>query len=115
VQKREGARRQGTQPSAPLAAYVGRYTDAIYGDAEVTLVENALHVTLLPSKRRLHGAMAHWHHDTFRVDWPDRFLPFALVRFDFDHAAGVAAFRIDCPIADFDFAALDFRKQPAAK
>jgi CubicO group peptidase (beta-lactamase class C family) len=115
VQKREAARRQGTQPSAPLAAYVGRYTDAIYGDAEVTLVENALHVTLLPSKRRLHGALAHWHHDTFRVDWPDTFLPFALVRFDFDHAASVAGFRIDCPIADFDFAALDFRKQPAAK
>jgi CubicO group peptidase (beta-lactamase class C family) len=110
VAERAAARRPGTAPSRPLADYVGRYEDTIYGPAEITLVEGRLQITLLPSRRRLFGAMEHWHHDTFRVDWPDRFLPFGLVRFELDHQGAVSGFRIDCPIADFDFAALDFRR-----
>jgi CubicO group peptidase (beta-lactamase class C family) len=113
TEDREAARRPGTSPSLALSAYTGRFEDAIYGPAEVTLVDDHLHVALLPSKRRLSGALQHWHHDTFRVDWPDRFLPFGLVRFELDHLGAVAGFRIDCPIADFDFGALDFRRASA--
>jgi CubicO group peptidase (beta-lactamase class C family) len=113
VEKREKARQPDTVPSQPLANYTGRYEDATYGPAEVALRDGKLHVVLVPSQRRLFGELVHWHHDTFRVDFPDRFLPFALFRFDFDHEGAVAGFRIDCPIADFDFAALDFKKQPA--
>lgn len=112
VQKREAARIAGTQPSLPLAAYAGRYTDKVYGDAEIALVEDHLQITLLPSRRRMFGALSHWHQDVFRVDFPDRFLPFALVRFALDVEGKVAAFAIDCPIADFDFGALDFRRAP---
>ncbi|MCA8949239.1 MAG: serine hydrolase [Planctomycetes bacterium] len=111
VARREAQRLEGTKPRLPLADYTGRYEDETYGPAEVTLDGDALHVVLLPSRRRLHGTMSHWHDDTFRVDFPDRFLPFALFRFDFDFAGKVAGFRIDCPIADFDFGALDFRKR----
>jgi hypothetical protein len=110
---REAARVPGTQPR-PLADYVGRYEDAIYGPAEVVLDGEVLTITLLPSRRRLHTTLQHWHHDTFRGDWPDKFLPFALVRFDLDHAGTVAGLRIDCPIADFDFGALDFRRVAAS-
>ena len=112
---RQAQRVADTKPTLALQDYVGRYEDAIYGPAEVTLDGETLSVTLLPSKRRLHGAMAHWHHDTFRVDFPDRFLPFALFRFELGTDGKVAGFRIDCPIADFDFAALDFRRVRAAK
>jgi len=114
VQKREAARITGTQPSLPLAAYAGRYEDAVYGPAEVRLDGEQLHIVLLPGKRRLFGALSHWHQDVFRVDFPDRFLPFALVRFTLDVDGKVAGFRIDCPIADFDFAALDFRRTGSA-
>ena len=110
-QKREQQRKEGTKPSLPLASYVGRYEDAIYGPAEIELKDGALHLTFLPSKRRIFGTLAHWHFDTFRTDFPDKFLPFALVRFELDTTGGVAGFRVDCPIADFDFGALDFRKQ----
>jgi CubicO group peptidase (beta-lactamase class C family) len=111
VEKRTAARHKDTKPSLPLAAYGGRYVDAIYGTAEIGLDGEQLQIVLLPSRRRLSGAMQHWHHDTFRVDWPDRFLPFALVRFDVDHTGAVAGFHIDCPIVDFDFGALDFRRR----
>ncbi|MBL8753761.1 MAG: serine hydrolase [Planctomycetes bacterium] len=110
IAAREAARHADTQPTHALAAYAGRYEDAIYGPAEVTFADDRLSLVLLPSKRRLHTTLAHWHHDTFRGDWPDKFLPFALVKFDLDHAGKVAGFRIDCPIADFDFGALDFRR-----
>lgn len=109
---RKKQQQAGTQPTLPLAQYVGHYSDSIYGPAQVELQDGALRVTLLPSKDKLFGTMAHWHHDVFRVDFPDAFLPFALFRFDFDHAGKVAGFRIDCPIADFDFAALDFKRVP---
>ena len=112
---REAKRVADTKPSLAMKDYVGRYEDAIYGPAEVTLDGDTLRVVLLPSKKRLFGAMAHWHHDTFRVDFPDRFLPFALFRFELGTDGKATGFRIDCPIADFDFGALDFRRVAAAK
>lgn len=117
VQQREAQRQKDTQPSLPLAAYAGRYEDSIYGPATIEVQGDKLHLVLLPSKRRIFGDLVHWHRDTFRTDFPDKFLPFALIRFDFDHAGAVSGFRIDCPIADFDFAALDFKKveEKAAK
>lgn len=115
VKRREAARQPDTHPSLPATAYVGSYVDAIYGPAQIAAAGEQLTITLLPSRRRLHGALQHWHHDTFRVDWPDKFLPFGLVRFEIDHEGKVAGFRIDCPIADFDFAALDFRRQNQPK
>ena len=64
----------------------------------------------MPAKHRIFGKMKHWHNDTFRVDFPDKFLPFALVTFAFDSAHNIEGFTIDCPIADFDFGALNFRR-----
>ncbi|GAB4148853.1 MAG: serine hydrolase [Planctomycetota bacterium] len=108
--EREARRVPGTKPSLPLEAYAGRYEDEVYGPAEVSLAEGRLHVVLLPSRRRLHGDLSHWHLDVFRVDFPDRFLPFALFRFEIGTGGEVEGFRIDCPIPDFDFGALDFRR-----
>ncbi len=110
VAKREAARLPNTKPSLPLGAYAGHYADKVYGDAEVTLDKEQLRVVLLPSKRRLFGPMSHWHQDVFRVDFPDRFLPFALFRFELDTEGKVTGFAIDCPIADFDFGALEFHR-----
>ncbi len=111
IRQREAQRIADTKPSLPLADYTGSYEDEVYGPAEIELVGDALQVVLVPSKRRLFGTMSHWHRDTFRVDFPDKFLPFALFRFDFDHEGKIAGFRIDCPIADFDFGALAFKRQ----
>ncbi len=114
AEQRAARRVVGTHPSKDLAAYAGSYTDAVYGPARVELRDGALHVELVPSRKKLFGTLTHWHHDTFRVDFPDPFLPFALVRFELDHTAAVVGFRIDCPIVDFDFGALDFRRDAAA-
>ena len=109
--KRVAARRTGTSPSRELQHYAGRYEDEVYGPAEVTFADDRLSLVLLPSKRRLYGKLEHWHDDTFRVDFPDRFLPFALISFEFEPNGDLRGMRLDCPIADFDFGALDFRLQ----
>ncbi len=114
VTRREAARRPDTKPSRALADYAGAFEDDVYGPAEITLTNDTLHLVLVPGKRRLFGDLHHWHDDTFRCDFPDKFLPFALVRFELDTEGKVTGFRIDCPIADFDFGALDFRRKNAA-
>jgi CubicO group peptidase (beta-lactamase class C family) len=111
TEQRERKRLANTSPRLPLGEYAGDYEDQIYGRAKIILEGERLHLTLVPGRRRLHGTLRHWHHDSFRVDFPDKFLPFALVRFDFDHHGAVRGFAIDCPIDDFDFAALDFVRQ----
>ncbi len=111
VAKRESQRREGTSLSHELKAYAGNYEDEIYGGAKVELTASGeLSLVLVPAKRRIYGTMKHWHDDTFRVDFPDKFLPFALVSFQLDSQSKIASFKIDCPIVDFDFGALDFRR-----
>jgi CubicO group peptidase (beta-lactamase class C family) len=110
VAARESKRVEGTAPSVALERYAGLFRDDILGDARVELRDDELHLRILPSGQTFHGTMAHWHHDVFRVDFPDRFLPFALVTFRFDSGGTVDGFTIDCPIPDFDFAALMFRR-----
>ncbi|MGE0141999.1 MAG: serine hydrolase [Planctomycetota bacterium] len=105
---RAATRVEGTSPSLSLDRYAGRYLDGSLGEAAVELRDGALHLRVLPSATKLSGTMSHWHRDVFRVDFPDRFLPFALVSFVLDVRGGVESFRIDCPIDDFDFAALHF-------
>ena len=114
VTRREAARRPDTKPRRALADYAGAFEDDVYGPAEITLANDTLHLVLVPGKRRLFGDLHHWHDDTFRCDFPDKFLPFALIRFELDTEGKVTGFRIDCPIADFDFGALDFRRKNAA-
>jgi hypothetical protein len=61
----ERQRAPGTRPSLPLAAYAGRYTHPVWGDATVTVDGDALTVRLGTSPQA-RGRIAHWHHDTFR-------------------------------------------------
>ncbi|MGA0058424.1 MAG: serine hydrolase [Planctomycetota bacterium] len=110
VRARESQRVEGTDPSVALDRYTGLFRDDILGDARVELRDDELHLRILPAGKTFHGTMAHWHHDVFRVDFPDRFLPFALVTFRFGSGGTVDGFTIDCPIPDFDFAALMFRR-----
>ncbi len=57
---------EGTRPSLDLAAYAGRYHDALSGDAHVTMKNGQLWFSYNP---RHEGPLTHWHHDTFRVAW----------------------------------------------
>ena len=59
-----------TQPTKPLAEYLGKYTHPLYGEAVVALEGSKLVVTL---NQFVSAKLGHWHYDTFRgpytQDW----------------------------------------------
>jgi len=82
--KIEERRVMGTNPSHPLADYVGVYIDpdSLYGEAEITLEEGQLIVRYGPA---FTGDLSHWHYETFRATWRDPMLGKSFVTFALDH------------------------------
>lgn len=66
------------RPSLPLEGYVGSYSDLLYGQASVSLVEGHL---VLQRGSEFIGDLEPWNHDTFRVSWRYRFLGQGFVQF----------------------------------
>lgn len=62
--KADSTRVLNTKPSLPLNAYVGSYTDPLYGKVEVTQKEGRLYAYI---NNLLTGYLDHWHFDTFRM------------------------------------------------
>jgi CubicO group peptidase (beta-lactamase class C family) len=62
----QASRIPGTEPSLPLEAYAGTYTEAVSGETRV-LLEGG-HLVFDYNPRHL-GDLEHWHHDVFRVTW----------------------------------------------
>ncbi len=55
-----------TKPSLALEAYVGTYTDPLFGSISITL-ENE---TLVAENIKLgKGIVSHWNYDTFQLAW----------------------------------------------
>jgi hypothetical protein len=107
---RASSRVTGTTPSLPLKDYSGLFRDRMYGDAEVEMDGDKLTLTLLPASEVFTGTLEHWHYNTFKVVFRDKFLTFGLVTFSFNSSGVVEGFKIDLPSADFHFWNLDFKK-----
>ncbi|MEL6653711.1 MAG: serine hydrolase, partial [Bacteroidota bacterium] len=107
----EASRIKDTQPSHPLEAYAGTYTDKMYGDAVIELVDGVLQFKLVPTERMFSGKMEHWHYDSFRIRLKDPFLPPGLFVFETDSKGEVSGFRIDLPNNDLHFSNLHFVRQ----
>lgn len=107
-QQREASRQPGTKPALPLEAYAGTFRDDYYGDARVEHHADGLYLDLLPC-RFFQGSMSHWHHDTFKVQFDDPFLTYALVTFEKNSQGQVTGFKIDLPSDDFHFEILHFK------
>jgi CubicO group peptidase (beta-lactamase class C family) len=108
--ERRKNRAEGTRPSLDLVRYAGLYRDKMYGDARVELASDALRLTLLPTRDWFVSPMEHWHHDTFRIEFKDPFLPEGFVTFELNSKGEVTGFKIDLPNPDFHFFNLDFER-----
>jgi CubicO group peptidase (beta-lactamase class C family) len=90
--QREEARLKDTKPSLAPEAYSGRYTSAVYGDAEITLEDGVL--TLDPKAHpATSGRLEHWQLDTYLCTWTDPVWDQSLVYFDLDDAGTLSQFR----------------------
>jgi CubicO group peptidase (beta-lactamase class C family) len=67
----EAKRVTGTQPSAPMASFAGRYVHPLWGDLEILSQRDGSLVLKMGSNPLLTGRLTHWHYDTFRVELGD--------------------------------------------
>jgi len=100
--------------SIPLAQYAGRYTDAMYGDATITL-ENGVLVLRFSRSPAFVGDLEYWRNDTFKATWRTPNLADAFVTFTFKPDGKVEQFLMEAvsPFADFSFDYQDLRFVPA--
>jgi hypothetical protein len=89
---RDETRVEGTTPSHSLENYAGRFTNAVYGEAVITLEDGVL---VLDPKAHpaVSGRLEHWQFDTFLCTWTDSFWDQSLVDFELDEAGEVSQFR----------------------
>jgi hypothetical protein len=101
------------RPSLPLARYAGRYTDALYGDATITL-ENGTLVLRFSRSPAFVGDLAYWGYETFRTNWRTPNLADAFVTFTLKPGGSVDQFTMDAvsPLADFSYDYQDLRFVP---
>jgi CubicO group peptidase (beta-lactamase class C family) len=90
-ERREHERVSGTTPTHPLGDYAGTYLSELYGTAVVELADGHLVVRVGPY---FVGDLAHWHYNTFRTTWRDRYLGEDFVSFDVDRRGTVAAVEV---------------------
>ncbi|MEO1413781.1 MAG: serine hydrolase [Bacteroidota bacterium] len=112
-EKRRMDRQQAnTQPSVALKDFVGSYTEQNYGygTGNIDLEGVNLTIALSPNSDAFTGTMSHFHHNTFKVQFNDAFLPFALITFEQGVDGKINGFTIECPISDFHFDNLHYSR-----
>ena len=85
------ARVEGTSPSLPVSAYLGRYADPLFGELVITETPSGLHADMGPGQP---GAMEHWNYDTFRIRFDARWRGWTLATFRLGTDGTVASVRI---------------------
>jgi CubicO group peptidase (beta-lactamase class C family) len=112
--KAAGTRQQASQPSLPLKAYAGRYTDQMYGD--VTISDEAGKLVLRFSHSpALTGDLEHWQYDTFVAHWRQHNIPDIYVTFALKPDGSIDTMKMEAvsPLADFSYDFQDFLFRPA--
>jgi CubicO group peptidase (beta-lactamase class C family) len=100
-----------SRPAKPLAAYAGRYTDAWYGNIDVSLEGDRLAIRFNHTPL-LVGDLSHWQYETFLVRWRDRELRAdAFITFTIGPDGQVSEARMApaSPSVDFSFDFQDLR------
>lgn len=110
IKEKEEQRIENTKPSLTLDEYVGTYEDKMYGEAEISINNNTLHLKLLPSQKLFTADLNHWHFDTFSFKFNDEFLPEGYITFTIDGSGKPAYFSIELDNPDFHFYKLHFTK-----
>jgi len=116
VRAAQRSRDSTSGPSLTLASYTGRYVDALYGDATITVEKSRL-VLRFTHSPAFTGELEHWQYDTFRTHWRTPNLAEAYVTFHLNPDGTVAEFVMApvSPLADFSYDYQDLRFVPAGR
>ncbi len=103
-----------SRPSLALTQYAGNYTDALYGDAAITLESDHLVLRFSHSPAFV-GDLTHWQYDTFKANWRTANIAEAFVTFALNPNGSIEHFKMAAvsPLADFSFDYQDLLFVPA--
>jgi len=90
-QEQREKRVKDAQPTHALDAYVGTYTDTVYGQADITEDKGKLKLRL-SAHPRFTGTLSHWHYDTFLATWDHRLWQESLVSFKLNEHGDITQF-----------------------
>ncbi len=96
--KQDSARVLNTKPSLALKAYTGKYSNEIYGDAEIVMQGDSL---LLKFPNNINVDLSHWNYDTFQGKFEHKWFGKSLLQFDLKE---------DGTVKDFSFVGLKYDK-----
>jgi len=104
----EKNRNKNSKPSLSLDKYCGTYSCKLYGDAEVFLIKDKLHLKFIPAPE-FESTLEHWQYNTFTVEFKAFLsLPKGKVNFIIDNTGTVNKMEIELINPDFDFTELNF-------
>ncbi|MGD9561590.1 MAG: serine hydrolase [Pyrinomonadaceae bacterium] len=95
---------QNTRPSLALEAYIGRYSDPLYGSMEVSAADGKLRLTV---NKGLSARLDHWQFDTFQAVWDKRWWGEDLMSFQINPITG--------KVASLTLAGAVLKREPEAK
>jgi CubicO group peptidase (beta-lactamase class C family) len=81
------------EPRLSSDAYTGTFTNSLYGEARVELIDGELRIDLL-AHESLESALVHRALDTFVAKWKDPFMGVSEVSFTVDDSGAVSGFRV---------------------
>src|SRR5262249_5400459 len=85
----EAKRILNTRPSLDLKAYTGKYSNEIYGDAEIVLQGDSL---VLEFPNNLNVNLHHWNYDTFQGKYERDWYGKGFLQFSLDTEGKVSSF-----------------------
>lgn len=68
-----------TNPTLPLNAYTGKYSNPLFGDFEITVSNNQLVARL---NQKASAGLSHWNYDSFQLNWYNKWNGKELVSFN---------------------------------
>jgi len=100
-----------TKPSLPLKSYIGVYNDKMYGDINLSQINNEELEISFSHTPLFKGKLTHWYFDTFKIDWYDIRVPDGFLNFNFNSKREILGFSIDQEnLLDVDFGELEIKK-----
>ena len=111
MKEAEANRNKTSVPSLSLEKYTGLYTSELYGDAQISIVNNKLYLKLIPTPM-FQGELLHWQYNTFSIKFNNIVnLPQGTVNFTLNNSGVIDNMLIEVKNPDFDFTELRFVKQ----
>lgn len=104
LEERYKARLSDTQPSLALNNFTGLYSCKMYGDIEVKLEGDQLHLNFKRAPN-LNAKLSHWHLNTFEIQWNEvhAWFDFGTVQFILNNNGTVQEIQFDVPNGDIFF------------